>query len=201
MFIRSHTSQGRSYRQLVRGYRDENGAVRQKTIGLRAVPRETVSVTEAIREELAHEREWLRKCRRERRRWTKHDTAFARKQHARWEQAVSRAEDKIKRLEAALVDTTGSARATPASAGPDMGQPLTRQPATGVPAKAARGDYRAEVLRGGVAIARALGTTPKQVRELRARHGLPTFTRGGVLCSRVDELYAWRRRWQADAEQ
>src|SRR4051812_31048849 len=117
MFIRARTSKGRSYLQLVRGYRDADGVVRQETIGLgiKSDPQKTLSLTEVIKEEIAHEREWLRKCRRERGKWAKYDSAFARKQHAQWERAVSRVVDKINRLEAALVDKQAAAASLTAS--------------------------------------------------------------------------------------
>jgi len=147
MFIRARTSKGRSYLQLVRGYRDADGAVRQETIGLgvQSDPQETVSLTEAIKKELAYEREWLRKCRRGRGQWAKHNSTFAQKQHAKWERSVSRAEDKIKRLEAAFVDTTASTR-IPAPAKPATGPTLTQQPSAKVPTRPNERGYTEETL-------------------------------------------------------
>src|SRR4051812_3760728 len=49
-----------------------------------------------------------------------------------------------------------------------------------------------DIIRGVRAIARALRATPAQVHALRARHGLPVFLSGKVLCARVAELDAWR---------
>jgi hypothetical protein len=197
MFIRSRTSKGKAYLQLVRGYRDADGVVRQETIGLgQSDPHKTLSLDEAIKDEIAHEREWLRKSRRERGQWAKHDTAFAHKQHAKWERSVSRAEDKIRRLEAALVDTPASphlpARARPAAEAA-MRPTLIQQALT------QRDGYKEETLYGVTAIAQALGTTAKQVQALRAHHGLPTFWTGRMLCARADELDLWIKQQRDDA--
>ena len=48
-----------------------------------------------------------------------------------------------------------------------------------------------DVIRGVRAIAKALRTAPAQVRELRARHGLPAFLSGWTLCAGWSELAAW----------
>jgi len=207
MFIRSRTSKGRPYLQLVRGYRDADGVVRQETVGLgiQSDPPETLSITEVIRQELAHEREWLRKSKRERGQWAKHDTAFARKQHAQWERSISRVEDKIKRLEAALVDTTDSNRVPdrvqPATGSTLTQQPLTQKPGAALPTKPDDHDgHREDVFYGAAAIARALGVAPRQVQELRARHGLPTFRIGKMLCARASELDLWIEQRRDDSE-
>jgi hypothetical protein len=54
-----------------------------------------------------------------------------------------------------------------------------------------------DVLYGVRAIAKALRTTPAQVRELNERHGLPTFRIGKVLCARWSALALWIERQSA----
>jgi len=51
-----------------------------------------------------------------------------------------------------------------------------------------------DVIRGVRAIARALKSTPAQVRELQARQGLPVFLSSGTLCARWSELASWLAR-------
>ena len=72
-----------------------------------------------------------------------------------------------------------------------------KQSATKVPMKAARGDYRPKEHVGTWAIAKALGTTPEQVRALHAKHGLPAHKVGKALVADADELDRWAARWRA----
>jgi uncharacterized small protein (DUF1192 family) len=62
-------------------------------------------------------------------------------------------------------------------------------------------EHHEDVLHGVAAIAKALGTTPRKVHELRARHGLPVFPSGRTLCARADELDRWRTEWQREADE
>jgi hypothetical protein len=79
--------------------------------------------------------------------------------------------------------------------------PASRAQEPGRAAREGHGDYRADVIRGIAAIARALGVTPVQIRRLQERHGLPTFRVGKVLCARAGEIDEWRAQWQADSEE
>jgi hypothetical protein len=60
-------------------------------------------------------------------------------------------------------------------------------------------NHHEDVLRGVTAIAKALNVSARDVHRLHAYHGLPAFWNGRMLCAHVNELNAWRDRWQAEA--
>lgn len=103
MFIRARVSKKQTYFQLVRGYRDEDGVVRQETVGL--------GPFDSVKEALVWERKALQKYRRQRARWSGSSSDVGQKQVEKFDRLISRCESKIARLEAASVDTTISERA------------------------------------------------------------------------------------------
>ena len=104
MFIRSRISKGNTYHQAVEGYRDENGAVRQRTFSVRGA---------TIEEALAAEKAALARYRRKRAEWKKFEGDTGRTEFEKWDRRASKAEAKVRMLRDALakrqleqVDTT-----------------------------------------------------------------------------------------------
>jgi len=100
MFVRSRVVKGHTYYQLVHGYRDEAGAVRQKTLSL--------GPFETVEEALAFEKRQLPKYKRKRTEWKdcrdKEPSSLGRKEFDRWDRRVSLTEAKITKLQDALVE-------------------------------------------------------------------------------------------------
>jgi hypothetical protein len=94
MFVRARKARGQVYYQLVRGYRDAEGKVRQETLGL--------GVCETVAEALEYEQRAVRRARSQRGRWRDvGHSDFARLEFERLDKIVKASEAKIVKLEEA----------------------------------------------------------------------------------------------------